>query len=51
MSTRLVPYLEDGTLPPPGAACEQDLDPFATPGLDDGQRARAAERGMPWRAR
>ena len=56
VATALVPYLEDGTLPPPGAACEQDLDPWAAPvaaklALDDRQRAGAAERGPSWRAR
>ena len=40
VAAALVSYLEEGTLPPPGAACEQDLEPFAA----DARRARSPSR-------
>jgi pimeloyl-ACP methyl ester carboxylesterase len=45
VAVALVAYLEDGTLPPKGAACEQDLDPFAARAS-----ATASPRGLRWRA-
>jgi pimeloyl-ACP methyl ester carboxylesterase len=44
VAAALVPYLEDGVLPPPGTTCNQGLDPFEA-------RAAIARRGSHWRAR
>jgi pimeloyl-ACP methyl ester carboxylesterase len=47
VASALVAYLEDGKLPPPGAVCEQDLDPFAARAAGTTQSLR----GLRWRAR